>query len=34
MTGQRQVDATAMLDYFGPLTAWLKEKNAGQTCGW
>jgi peptidyl-dipeptidase A len=34
LTGQRQVDATAMLEYFGPLTAWLKEKNAGQTCGW
>jgi peptidyl-dipeptidase A len=34
MTGQRQIDATAMLDYFAPLAAWLKEKNAGQTCGW
>jgi len=34
LTGQRQVDATAMLDYFAPLRAWLKEKNAGQKCGW
>jgi len=34
LTGQRQVDATAMLDYFAPLRAWLKEKNSGQKCGW
>ena len=32
--GERQVDATALLEYFAPLTAWLKEKNAGQKCGW
>jgi peptidyl-dipeptidase A len=34
LTGQRQIDATAMLDYFAPLRAWLKEQNAGQKCGW
>ena len=34
MTGQREIDATAMIDYFAPLAAWLKEQNAGQDCGW
>jgi peptidyl-dipeptidase A len=34
LTGQRQMDATAILDYFAPLHAWLKEQNAGQECGW
>jgi peptidyl-dipeptidase A len=34
ITGQREMDATAIVDYFAPLTAWLDEQNAGQTCGW
>lgn len=34
LTGQRQMDATAILDYFQPLQAWLKEQNKGQQCGW
>lgn len=34
LTGQRTIDASAILDYFGPLHAWLKEQNKGQTCGW
>ncbi|KAB2907528.1 MAG: M2 family metallopeptidase [Kofleriaceae bacterium] len=34
LTGQREMDATAILDYFAPLHAYLKEQNAGQTCGW
>ncbi len=34
LTGQRQMDATAMLDYFQPLQAWLKQQNQGQQCGW
>ncbi len=34
LTGQRQMDATAILDYFAPLSAWLDEQNAGRTCGW
>ncbi len=33
-TGQRDMDATAILDYFAPLNAWLEEENQGQTCGW
>ncbi len=34
VTGERQMDATAILDYFAPLKAWLDEQNAGRTCGW
>ncbi len=34
LTGQREVDASALLEYFAPLRTWLKEKNRGQTCGW
>lgn len=34
MTGQREIDATAILDYFAPLKAWLDEQNAGQPSGW
>ncbi len=34
LTGQRQMDATAILDYFEPVSAWLDEQNAGRTCGW
>ena len=34
LTGQREMDASAMLDYFAPLRAFLKQKNAGQQCGW
>jgi peptidyl-dipeptidase A len=34
LTGQRQMDATAILEYFQPLQAWLKQQNQGQRCGW
>ena len=36
MTGERQMDATAMLDYFAPLKQWLDEQNAknGAKPGW
>ena len=34
MTGQREMDATAILDYFAPLKEWLDQQNAGRTCGW
>jgi peptidyl-dipeptidase A len=33
-TGQRQMDATAIIDYFRPLKNWLDEQNQGKTCGW
>ena len=34
VTGQRNMDGSAILDYFAPLQAWLKEQNTGKTCGW
>jgi peptidyl-dipeptidase A len=34
LTGQRQMDATAILDYFAPLKAWLDEQNKGKPVGW
>ena len=34
LTGSREMDATAILDYFAPLKAWLDEQNRGRTCGW
>ena len=34
LTGQREMDATAILDYFAPLRTWLEQQNKGQTCGW
>ena len=34
LTGGKEMDATALLDYFKPLQGWLKEQNKGQKCGW
>ncbi len=34
LTGQRQMDATAILDYFAPLKKWLDEQNKGKPSGW
>jgi peptidyl-dipeptidase A len=34
LTGTRQMDAGAIIEYFQPLIGWLKEKNLGQQCGW
>jgi peptidyl-dipeptidase A len=34
LTGTRQMDATAVLEYFAPLQAWLDEQNADRQCGW
>ena len=33
-TGERQMDATAMVDYFQPLLAWLERQNQGKPIGW
>ena len=30
ITGQREMDATAILDYFAPLQKWLDEQNKGK----
>jgi peptidyl-dipeptidase A len=34
MTGERQMDATAILDYFAPLKKWLDDQNDGHKVGW
>ncbi|TWX67021.1 M2 family metallopeptidase [Colwellia sp. C1TZA3] len=33
LTGNEQMDATAIIDYFSPLHTWLKDKNQGKQCG-
>jgi peptidyl-dipeptidase A len=33
LTGNEQMNATAVLDYFAPLHTWLKDKNQGKQCG-
>jgi peptidyl-dipeptidase A len=32
LTGQREADASAMVDYFAPLMKWLETENQGETC--
>ena len=34
LSGERQIDATAILDYFAPLKKWLDEQNKGKKVGW
>lgn len=34
LTGTREMDASAIIDYFAPLMGWLKKQNQGQQCGW
>jgi peptidyl-dipeptidase A len=34
LTGQRQADAGAILEYFAPLKKWLDEQNKGMKVGW
>ncbi len=34
MTGQREMDASAIIDYFAPLKTWLDEQNKNRQCGW
>ncbi len=34
LTGERKLDATALVEYFAPLKAWLDEQNKNQQCGW
>jgi peptidyl-dipeptidase A len=34
LTGQREMDATAIRDYFAPLEKWLAEQNQGKPIGW
>ena len=32
--GTREMDATAIIDYFAPLMEYLEEQNEGRSCGW
>ncbi|NNC77949.1 MAG: M2 family metallopeptidase [Woeseiaceae bacterium] len=34
LTGTREMDASAIIDYFEPLMGYLKEQNEGRSCGW
>jgi peptidyl-dipeptidase A len=34
LTGQEQMDASAITEYFAPLMGYLKEQNQGRSCGW
>ena len=34
MTGERDMDASALVEYFAPLRAWLDRQNAGHPVGW
>jgi peptidyl-dipeptidase A len=34
LTGERQIDAGALLEYFAPLKQWLDEQNKGLKLGW
>jgi peptidyl-dipeptidase A len=33
-TGERQISAQGILEYFQPLDAWLTDQTKGETCGW
>lgn len=33
-TGSPEMDGSAVVEYFAPLMAWLKEQNADRQCGW
>lgn len=34
ISGERGMDATAILDYYAPLSTWLDEQNKAERCGW
>ncbi len=34
LTGEREIDASALIDYFAPLASWLAEQNRGRKCGY
>ena len=33
-TGTREMDGSAIVEYFDPLVVWLKEQNESNSCGW
>ena len=34
ITGQPELDASAIIDYFAPLKVWLDGQNQDRQCGW
>ncbi|WP_204378461.1 M2 family metallopeptidase [Agaribacterium haliotis] len=34
LTGQKEMDGSALIEYFAPLRAWLKQQNKDRQCGW
>jgi peptidyl-dipeptidase A len=34
LTGEKQMDATAILEYYAPLKQWLDEQNKGYKVDW
>jgi peptidyl-dipeptidase A len=34
LSGERQMDASALVEYFAPLKAFLEQANSGEKCGW
>lgn len=34
MTGKREMDGAALVEYFKPLKGWLEQQNKGKKCGW
>jgi peptidyl-dipeptidase A len=34
ITGERQMDPGALLEYYAPLHEWLRQQNRGKQCGW
>ncbi|RMF09269.1 MAG: peptidase M2 family protein, partial [Alphaproteobacteria bacterium] len=34
LTGTKEMDAGALLEYFAPLSRWLEQENQGRQCGW
>src|SRR5215207_57802 len=34
LTGTRDIDASAIIEYFQPMMGWLKEQNTNRQCGW
>ena len=34
LTGTREMDGSALIEYFGPLMGYLEEQNQGRSCGW
>ncbi len=34
ISGETKADASAILEYFAPLSAYMKEQNKGEQCGW